>query len=362
MKHVDEYRDPVAVKELARKITEISHKPARFMEVCGTHTVALFRHGIRDFLPDRIELISGPGCPVCVTSSRDIDRAIAVAEQDGVTVATFGDMLRVPGSKGSLAGYRAAGADVRIVYSTLDAVKLAKESLDLEVVFVAVGFETTAPTVAGAIKAAAIQGLENFSVLVSHKLLPPAMDALLGAGEIRLDGFLLPGHVTTIIGPAPYRPLAEKYRTPCVISGFEPVDILQAIMMLVEQVEAGSFDVGVQYLRAVGQDGNPGARAVLCEVFEPADAEWRGLGVIPGSGLAVREEFAQYDATRRHGIDAPPVPDPPGCKCGEVLRGVMPPPDCALFGDKCTPGTPVGPCMVSSEGSCAAYYKYGPRK
>ncbi len=359
MKHVDEFRDSETARRLTARLKEVSRTPARFMEVCGTHTMALFRYGIRELLPDHVELVSGPGCPVCVTAGQDIDRAVAAAGLPGVIVTTFGDMLRVPGSKGTLDQARADGADIRIVYSPLEALNTARTNPDREVIFIGVGFETTAPTVAAALKTARTQGLANFSVLAAHKLLPPAMEALLSGGDLNLTGFLLPGHVTTIIGPAPYRPLARKYHAPCVVSGFEPVDILQSLLMLIEQVEAGRDEVEIQYRRAVGADGNPAARAVMDEVFQPADAVWRGLGPIPLSGLVPREEYAGLDTGRRFDLPAAPVPEPPGCLCGEVLRGVVKPPECRLFATRCTPGTPVGPCMVSSEGTCAAYYKYG---
>jgi hydrogenase expression/formation protein HypD len=358
MKHVDEFRDSETARRLTARLKEISRTPARFMEVCGTHTMALFRYGVRELLPDHVELVSGPGCPVCVTAGQDIDRALAAARLPGVIVTTFGDMLRVPGSGGTLDQARADGADVRIVYSPLEALKTAQGHPDRQVIFIGVGFETTAPTVAAAIKTAKSLGLTNFSVLAAHKLLPPAMAALLSGGELDLTGFLLPGHVTTIIGPAPYRPLARKYHVPCVVAGFEPVDILQSLLMLIEQVEAGTDEVQIQYRRAVGGDGNPAARAVMNEVFHPADAVWRGLGPISGSGLEFRDEYAGLDAGRRFDLPVEPVDEPPGCLCGEVLRGMVRPPQCRLFASRCTPETPVGPCMVSSEGTCAAYYKY----
>lgn len=360
MKYLDEYRDPKLAQALIQAIgnRQEPDRPLRFMEICGTHTVAIFRAGLRELLPSWIRLISGPGCPVCVTASEDIDRAIWLARQPGVIIATFGDLVRVPGSSSSLQNERAAGADVRIVYSTFDALQVARDNPERQVVIIGIGFETTAPTVAASVKQASREELGNFSVFSAHKLLPPAMIALLDSGDLRLDGFLCPGHVSTIIGAAAYEHVASHYRIPCVVTGFEPLDILQSISMLADQVSRGQSIVQNQYLRAVSWEGNPVARALIHEIFVPADTTWRGLGPIPLSGLRVREEWAAYDAVRRFSMPDIQVREHPGCKCGEVLRGVITPIECALFRSACNPENPKGPCMVSSEGTCGAYYRY----
>ena len=358
MKYMDEYRDGAVAKALSERIREISTKRVRLMEICGTHTMAIFRHGIRSLLPETIELVSGPGCPVCVTAMEEIDRAVKLARTPGVIVTTFGDMIRVPGSDSSLQMEQAQGATVKMVYSTFDALKMASENRAREVVFLGIGFETTSPTVAAAIQTAHTHGDANFSVLSAHKLLPPAMDALLSAGNSMVDGFICPGHVTTIIGTSSYENVVKHYKTPCVVTGFEPVDILQGILMLVEQLESGRSEVEIQYTRGVSPEGNPGALKIMNEVFEPCDAPWRGLGVIPGSGLAIRKIYESFDAKNRFDLEVPPAKEPAGCLCAEVLRGAARPPDCKLFRKACTPRTPVGPCMVSSEGTCAAYFKY----
>jgi len=358
MKHMDEYRDRDVAQALSRKIKEASQKPIRLMEICGTHTMAIFRHGIRSLLPDTVDLVSGPGCPVCVTAAEDMDRSIKLAGEPGVIVVTFGDMFRVPGSSSSLQAERAKGSDVRMVYSTFDALDIARNNPDHPVVFLGVGFETTAPTVAAAVKTARESKLENFFVLSAHKLLPPAMDALLSGGDLDIDGFICPGHVTTIIGTSSYQSVVDQYGVPCVVVGFEPLDILQGILMLVRQIEAGEARVEIQYVRGASPEGNPTALRIMNEVFEPCDTPWRGLGTIPLSGLAFREEYAAYDAGRRFDLNVPPAKEPPGCLCAQVLRGVAKPVQCKLFRAACTPRTPVGPCMVSSEGTCAAYFKY----
>jgi hydrogenase expression/formation protein HypD len=358
MKHMDEYRDHDLAQALSRKIKEASYKPIRLMEICGTHTMAIFRHGIRSLLPDTVDLVSGPGCPVCVTAAEDMDRSIKLAGEPGVIVVTFGDMFRVPGSSSSLQAERAKGSDVRMVYSTFDALAVARNNPDHPVVFLGVGFETTAPTVAAAVKTAREGKLDNFFVLSAHKLLPPAMDALLSGGDLDIDGFICPGHVTTIIGTSSYQSVVDQYGVPCVVVGFEPLDILQGILMLVRQIEAGEARVEIQYVRGASPEGNPAALRIMNEVFEPCDTPWRGLGTIPLSGLAFREEYAAHDASRRFDLNVPPAKEPPGCLCAEVLRGVAKPVQCKLFRAACTPRTPVGPCMVSSEGTCAAYFKY----
>jgi hydrogenase expression/formation protein HypD len=327
------------------------------MEVCGTHTVSIFRSGIRTLLPETISLLSGPGCPVCVTAQKEIDAFISLARMPETIVATFGDLIRVPGSGSSLQREKADGADVRIVYSTFDAVELARENPDKRVVFLGVGFETTAPTVAAAILVAHQQKLDNFCVASAHKTVPPALEAL-AAGEISIDGFILPGHVSVIIGLDAYRPFYESHRLPCVVAGFEPVELLQSIAMLVDQVESGRPALENAYPRVVSLAGNPKAMAVMNDVFSVNDAEWRGLGTIPTSGLAIREKYARFDAFKVFDIHLKPVPEPRGCACGEILTGVKTPPQCPLYKTVCHPMAPVGPCMVSSEGTCAAYYRY----
>ncbi len=358
LKYLDEYRDPQAAREMLDAIGRRSRKPARLMEICGTHTVAIFRSGLRGLLPPHIELISGPGCPVCVTATEEIDRAIWLSRQQGVIITTFGDLMRVPGSTSSLHEERSRGADVRMVYGSLDALAIAAENPGRQVVFPGIGFETTTPTVAAAIRKAASDGIDNFSVLSAHKLLPPAMRALLDAGDLRLDGFICPGHVSVVTGSGAYEEVAARYRIPCVITGFEPLDLLQGICMLADQIEAGEAKVENQYRRAVSREGNVVARRLMDEIFEPADATWRGLGVIPGSGLKIRDAWREFDAASRFSMPAIEVREHPGCRCGEVLRGVVTPPGCGLFRKACTPDHPLGPCMVSSEGTCGAYYRY----
>jgi hydrogenase expression/formation protein HypD len=360
VKYLDEYRDP----ELARSLIEALQRRGsagrvmRLMEICGTHTVAIFRSGLRQLLPSTIQLISGPGCPVCVTANEDIDRAIWLARQPRVTITTFGDLVRVPGSSSSLHIERSKGADVRIVYATFDAVQIARENPDRQVVFLGIGFETTAPTVAAAIRQAAAEKLENFSVLSAHKLLPPAMRALLDAGDLNLNGFICPGHVSTIIGAEAYREIVENYRIPCVVTGFEPLDLLQGITLLVDQIEKGEAEVMNQYRRAVTWEGNVAARRLMDEIFEPAHATWRGLGPIPLSGLKVRSAWEKYDSVKLFSMPTIEVKEHPGCRCGDVLRGLLTPPQCALFRKVCNPQSPMGPCMVSGEGTCGAYYRY----
>jgi hydrogenase expression/formation protein HypD len=358
MKHVDEYRDATLAKALLEKIHQTVTRPIRLMEICGTHTMAIFRHGIRSLLPEGIDLVSGPGCPVCVTAMEEVDRAIKLARSPNVILTTFGDMLRVPGSSSSLDREKAEGADVRMVYSTFDALQVAQQHPQKEVVFLGIGFETTAPTVAAAIATAGQKALSNFSVLSAHKLLPPAMHALLSAGNIPIDGFICPGHVTTIIGTSAYNRVVAEYAIPCVVVGFEPIDILQGILMLAEQLEEGRADVEIQYTRGVSEEGNQAALKLMDRIFEPCDAPWRGLGVISRSGLAIRKLYGTYDAATRFDLSVPPAQEPPGCLCAQVLRGAVKPPECRLFRKICSPRTPVGPCMVSSEGTCAAYFKY----
>lgn len=350
-----------SIAELHR-LTETIGRPLRLMEVCGTHTVEIFRHGVRSLLPDSISLLSGPGCPVCVTSVRDVDTAIAMSKTDGVILATFGDMMRVPGSRGSLMDVRSEGADVRVVYSPADALRFAVQERDRVVVFFATGFETTSPLIAAIIYEAARQSIRNFFIYSSHKLVPPALKALLDSPDVMVDGFILPGHVSTIIGKAPYDFVADRYRRPGVITGFEAAEIMEGIGMILRQIAEKRADIEIQYTKVVRPEGNPKARAILEEVFEPADAYWRGIGMIPISGLKLRPKYAKFDASLRLDIGQSDPVEPALCSCGEILRGVKTPLECPLFGTACTPDSPVGPCMVSTEGSCAAYYKYGNAK
>ncbi|MBC7187676.1 MAG: hydrogenase formation protein HypD [Calditrichaeota bacterium] len=361
VKFVEEFRDGAIARGLARRIAEVARglPEVRLMEVCGTHTMAIYRNGIRQLLPENIVLISGPGCPVCVTPNDYIDRAIAFARRPDVTVCTFGDMVRVPGSSSSLELEKSRRADVRVVYSPLDAVEVAVQNPGRKVVFLGVGFETTAPTVAAAIELAAAKGVDNFFVSSAHKVMPPALAALTADARLGLKGFILPAHVSAIIGVVPYQFLAAKHGMAGVIAGFEPLDILQGILMLVEQVAEGRAAIEVQYTRVVREEGNPRALALLERVFQPCDAEWRGLGMIAGSGLAIRAEYAAHQAEANIIVEPEQTVVHPSCRCGEVLRGLLHPRECPLFGTVCTPETPVGACMVSTEGTCAACYKYG---
>ena len=352
------FKDPKLARGLIETIHRLAPEHATLMEVCGTHTVPIARNGIRDLMPEGLRLASGPGCPVCVTCNRDIDTVIALARIPNVTITTFGDMTRVPGSTSSLLAEQAAGRSVEIVYSPLDALAFAKAHPEREVVFVGVGFETTTPLVAMAIKRAKAMGLSNFTVFAAHKNMPGALELLVGDPTLELDALILPGHVSTIIGAEPYRFLAEKYGIPGVITGFEPVDVLQGIAMLVRQLHEGRAEIEIAYARGVMPEGNPVALAAIDEVFETCTATWRGLGDIPGSGYRIRDEFANFDAVRRFEPDVEPTRDPKGCRCGDVLRARIAPNECPLFRTVCTPENPVGPCMVSSEGSCAAYYRY----
>ena len=358
LKHAEEYRDPEIARSLIERIARTSRRPIRLMEVCGTHTMSIFRHGIRSVLPETITLLSGPGCPVCVTAQSDIDAFVALSRTPGVIVATFGDLMRVPGTESSLQLERAAGADIRIVYSTFDAVKIAAENPDRKIAFLGVGFETTAPTVAASILAAQVQGRNNFFVLSACKRVPPALEALMHFPGMAVDGFILPGHVSVILGEEGYRTFFDRHRVPCVITGFEPVDILDGIHRLAHQIEAGAPALENAYGRAVTARGNQKARQAMETVFEPAAVAWRGLGTIPDSGLAVRSAFADFDAARHFDLQLPEPIEPKGCACGDILTGVKTPPECPLFQTVCTPMDPVGPCMVSSEGTCAAYYRY----
>ena len=328
------------------------------MEICGTHTVALFRSGVKSLMPPQLRLISGPGCPVCVTSQAYLDAACEIAARDDVTVCTYGDMVRVPGRQGSLETLRAQGAQVKVVYSARDALEMARRQPSRTVVFLAVGFETTAPPTAAAVMEADRTGVDNFLILAGHKLVIPALEALLSGGEVPIDGFLCPGHVSIVIGAGAYRGIAEKYHKPCVVAGFEPVTMARGIRDLVQQIAAGQAEVGNAYEVAVSEDGNAVARQWMDEVFEPATTLWRAMGAIPASGLDLREKYARFDAMSHFGLTPGEDYEPPGCRCGEVIQGKADPVDCPLFATGCTPRSPVGPCMVSSEGACAAWYKY----
>lgn len=358
MKHVEEYRDRGIARRLIAQIHAASRKPVRLMEVCGTHTMSIFRSGLRALLPETITLVSGPGCPVCVTAQREIDQFVALARCEDVILATFGDLLRVPGSGSSLQQARAAGCDVRVVYSPLDALDLAVRNPAKKVVFLGVGFETTAPTVAAALLSARAREVSNFLVFAAHKRTPPAVAALMAAPDLRVDGFLLPGHVCLVAGTQAFQPLVDRHRIPCVVGGFEPLDLLRALAQLVAQIEAGEALLENAYERAVTAAGNPKAQAAMAEVFTDVDAEWRGLGVIPESGLKIAAAHRGLDAEACFDLAVPDVPEPRGCACGQVLKGLKLPTDCALYRKACTPLHPVGPCMVSSEGTCAAYYRY----
>jgi hydrogenase expression/formation protein HypD len=358
LKHIEEFRDAKLAKNLVAKINATKTRHIRLMEVCGTHTVSIFRSGIRSVLPPTISLLSGPGCPVCVTDQREIDAFIELARIDDVILTTFGDLMRVPGSTSSLQKQRADGKDIRVVYSTVDALEIARKNPVKQVVFLGIGFETTAPTIAAAIVSAARTKVTNFSVISAHKLVPPALETLMTLEDVRLDGFILPGHVSVIIGVNAYQPFFDRYQIPCVVAGFEPTDILQTISMLVEQIKTGRPQLENAYQRAVTPEGNPTARKILDEVFELADASWRGIGVIANSGLKIREAFAAHDAQRLFDIQLPEPQIPKGCICGDILTAKKIPPDCKLYATTCTPTDPVGPCMVSTEGTCAAYYKY----
>jgi hydrogenase expression/formation protein HypD len=334
-------------------------RPLKLMEVCGTHTVEIFRHGIRGVIPKTITLLSGPGCPVCVTSIHDVDMAIAIAKRPEVVLVTFGDMMRVPGGKQSLIDARSEGADVRVMYSPMDALKFARTDKSKQVVFFATGFETTSPLISATVYEAKRQGVQNFSIFSSHKLVPPALKALLDSPDVKVDGFIMPGHVSTIIGKQPYAFVAEQYHIPCVITGFEAKEIIEGILMIARQIAEQRSDVEIQYRSVVKEEGNPKALALLDQIFEPVDAYWRGIGVIPSSGLKLRPDYAEFDAVKRFEPQVSQEPEPELCSCGDILRGVKIPTECPLFGTGCTPDSPVGPCMVSTEGSCAAYFKYG---
>jgi hydrogenase expression/formation protein HypD len=353
------FKDPELCRNLLARIHSEQSTPLAFMEVCGTHTVAIFQSGLRSLLPSSITHLSGPGCPVCVTHEGEVAAFLGMAKKNNVVVATFGDLMRVPGPGGaSLKMAQAEGCRIEIVYSAIDALNLAQKNPRTRVVFLGVGFETTAPTVAATVKLASEQNLDNFFIFSMHKLVPPALAALLHDPQVKVDALILPGHVSTIIGMEPYRFLEDQYRMPSVIAGFEPLDILQALLLIIAQIKTGQPAVVNQYTRAVADEGNPRARAVMFEVFDVVDALWRGLGRIPRSGLNLRGKYQRFDALQALDVQVQDLPPLPGCRCGDVLKGKMQPNACPLFNKACTPAGPVGPCMVSTEGSCAAYYKY----
>ena len=362
MRFVDEYRDREKAQALAARIARHCEPGRRrgLMEICGGHTHTIYKHGIEGYLPPEVELVHGPGCPVCVIPMGRVDNAVWMAQQEGVIMTSFGDLLRVPGGRGSFLDAKARGCDIRMVYSPLDALRVARENPDRRVVFMAIGFETTAPSTAMTVLRAAAEGIPNFSVFCNHVLVIPAMRAILAAPDLRIDGFIGPGHVSTVIGCEPYRFIAEEHRKPLVVSGFEPLDVLQSIEMLLAQLSQGRAAVENQYTRVVPWEGNPRALRAIDRVMEPrATFEWRGLGWIPDSALRLREEYAHLDAERLFELPRTRVPDPQACQCGEVLRGAIKPWECRVFGTACTPERPIGTCMVSSEGACAAYYNFG---
>jgi len=362
MRFVDEYRDAEKARALSAKIAALC-EPGRhykFMEVCGGHTHTIYKHGLEDYLPESVSLVHGPGCPVCVIPMGRVDDAIALAEQPDVIMTSFGDMMRVPGGRGSFFDSSAAGADIRMVYSPLDALKIARQNPDKRVVFMAIGFETTAPSTAMTVLRAAAEGIENFSIFCNHVTIIPAIKAILDSPDLRLDGFIGPGHVSTVIGCRPYEFIAAEYGKPLVTAGFEPLDILQSVYMLLQQLAEGRSEVENQYSRVVPWEGNTVALRAIGEVMELRPYfEWRGLGFISHSALRVRERYAAFDAEQHFTVPGVRVADPKACQCGEVLKGVLKPWECKVFGTACTPETPIGTCMVSSEGACAAYYNFG---
>ncbi len=359
MRFATEYRDAGLGKRLIERIHRRSTRPVRLMEFCGGHTATIVRYGLRQLVPPTIEMLSGPGCPVCVTASADLDKAIYLAQLPDVIITTFGDMLKVPGSYSSLQQAKAEGGDIRIVYSTQDALDIARNNPAKSVIFLGIGFETTAPTVAASVLEAVQEGIGNYYVLSLHKLCPPVIKALLDSGEVRLDGIICPGHVSAVIGSLPYHFIPADYGIACAISGFEPLDVLLGIDMLVTQIEKKQPEVVIAYRRGVNVEGNRRALEVMEQVFEPCAANWRGMGIIPESGLKLRQEYGGFAAERAFQIEIEPPREPEGCLCGDILRGVKTPLDCRLFRRECRPEHPVGPCMVSSEGSCSIYYLYG---
>lgn len=359
MKFVDEFRDRAIAERIIKKIEGFDSLKVNLMEVCGTHTMVIFKQGLKGMLPRNVNLLSGPGCPVCVTSQEDIDKAIELAKDRNVIIATFGDMVRVPGTNSSLEKERGNGADVRIIYSPSEALRIARENPARKVVFLAIGFETTSPLIAASLLDVRKEKIDSFYIFSSHKLIPPAMEALLESKEVRIDGFICPGHVSVTIGSNAYKFIAQKYNVPCVIGGFEPLDVLQSIYMLLKQIKEKRAEVEIEYFRAVHPEGNRIAQELISRVFEVTDVRWRGLGIIPKSGLRLKREFSGFDTEKEFPLKTKKSKENPDCACGEVLRGVKKPTQCKLYRRICTPEEPYGPCMVSSEGTCAAYYKYG---
>ncbi|MEV0804841.1 hydrogenase formation protein HypD [Micromonospora sp. NPDC050200] len=362
MRYVDEYRDADRAQALATQIAALCEpgRQYKFMEVCGGHTHTIYKHGLEDYLPEQVSLVHGPGCPVCVIPMGRVDDAIALAHEPGVIMTAFGDMMRVPGGTGSFLDAKAAGADIRMVYSPLDALKIARTNPDRRVVFMAIGFETTSPSTAVTVLRAAAEGIDNFSVFCNHVTILPAIKAILDSPDLRLDGFLGPGHVSTVIGCRPYEFIARDYGKPLVCAGFEPLDLLQSVFMLLKQLAEGRCEVENQYTRVVPWDGNLRALEAIGQVMQLRPYfEWRGLGFISHSALRMRDEYAAYDAEQLFDVPGVRVADPKACQCGEVLKGVLKPWECKVFGTACTPETPIGTCMVSSEGACAAYYNFG---
>ncbi len=359
MKYLDEYRDSSLAKPLVEVLKNSVTKPLRVMEVCGSHTMAIFRNGLRSILPKGLELVSGPGCPVCVTSASHMDAFISMANRPGVRVAIFGDLFRVPGTHNSLAEASSQGAKVDIVYSPMDGLELAIKNPDELIVFLGVGFETTTPGIAATILAASNRKVDNFVVFSTQKVMPAPMEALLSDPALKIDGLLCPGHVSSIIGAGAWEPLAKKYNLACVVGGFETADLLKGLIMLARQVGNNDIKVENVYPRAVAWEGNQRAQKMVEEIFEPTDMDWRGLGRIPASGLKIRDKYAMFDAEVRLDIIIPESLEPKGCLCGNILKGMNTPRECPLFDSRCSPATPIGPCMVSSEGTCAAYHKYG---
>ncbi|MFO8066328.1 MAG: hydrogenase formation protein HypD [Bacteroidales bacterium] len=357
MKYIDEFRDKGLVKNLVKKINEIAVSKVSLMEVCGGHTWAIQKFGIPSLLPENVNLMSGPGCPVCVTSKHFIDQAVAYCRLENTIITTFGDLIRVPGSTSSLDKEKSKGADVRIVYSVLDAIKIAEENPDKKIIFLGIGFETTAPGTAAGIKTAAEKGIKNFFVLSSHKIMPPAMGALIDDG-IKINGYIAPGHVSTITGSGIYKAIPETYKVGCVIAGFEPVDILQSIYMLLQQINNNDFKVEIQYSRVVKPEGNIIALNTMNEVFKLKDDWWRGFGNIPLSGLEIDDKYSDFDANKMINVEVEETIEEKGCICGEILKGLKKPHDCKLFGKVCTTTNPVGACMVSHEGACNAYFRF----
>ena len=361
MKYLTEFRQKEPVRGLIKKIKQLAadiKKEISLMEVCGTHTMAVFRYGIKALLPQNLHLLSGPGCPVCVTANDYIDKAIAYAHQDKTILVTFGDMMKVPGPRSSLTQETSEGAQMRVVYSSLQALEIARKNPSYRVIFLGIGFETTAPTVAASILMASEEKISNYLILSGHKIMPPAMRALVENHQIRIDGFLCPGHVSAITGSKIYEFLAREYRIPCVVAGFEPLDILESIRLLLSQIRSGQARVENEYRRAVTYEGNLKAQQLMEKVFSKQSASWRGIGKIPQSGLKIRKNYASFDVEAQFPIKIKESKDYPGCICGDILRGLKTPPDCSLFKKVCSPSRPLGACMVSSEGTCAAYYKY----